>query len=93
MANKAEKFYPISFVVEGRGDFPLDMLRYDSCFPAAPDDAAAIANSLDLERRTRGVTRVRLYARAATRDGLTPARWASFLWNVVEIDGQEIRVS
>lgn len=33
MRNKAEKVYVQKFEVTGKGRFPLDMLRYDSCCP------------------------------------------------------------
>ena len=43
----------IPLTVEGSGTFPLDMLRYDQCAPAGPDDVAKIegrmgANSEDI---------------------------------------------
>lgn len=64
--------------------FPLDMLRYDSCFPADSNAVATIALSYE---RTRTIwnngTSVALHQRHATiRHGLTPARWESFGWRV-----------
>jgi hypothetical protein len=35
-----------TFTVEGREAFPLDMLRYDQCWPATLDDAVTIADTL-----------------------------------------------
>lgn len=66
-----------SFVtVQGRGTFPLDMLRYDSCFPASETDTHTI-------RRT-GPRRV-LLVRMTLGDGMpSVARWRSFGWDVVE---------
>jgi len=31
------------FLVEGEGDFPLDLLRQERCWPARPQDGRAIA--------------------------------------------------
>jgi hypothetical protein len=37
--------YYQTFTVKGNGEFPLDMLRYDMCFPESQEDATIIANS------------------------------------------------
>lgn len=66
--NKTEQ---ITFRVEGAGDFPLDMLRYDRCFPAAGVDVETI--------RADGARRVTLLSDRHP----TPARWDSFGWRVV----------
>ena len=34
-----------SFTVQGSGEFPIDMLRHDSCWPAQPADSALVAAS------------------------------------------------
>jgi hypothetical protein len=67
-----------ALVVVGAGRFPLDMLRYDQCVPATPDDTLAVASAEP------GARRVRLLRFAP--DGVRPssARWASFGWRVVE---------
>lgn len=63
------------FEVKGRGTFPFDMLRYDSCWPYAQTDVEAIANAMhDIgERKVRLVTNGRV----------TPDRWASFGWEMI----------
>ena len=60
----------ITFTVEGRSHFPVDMLRYDSCWPASTDDAL---NMLETNQR-----KVRL----VSGEKPTPARWESFGWFV-----------
>ena len=35
-----------TFKVSSNFEFPLDMLRYDSCFPATETDASLIYNSI-----------------------------------------------
>lgn len=71
-----------TFKVIGSGAFPLDMLRYDQCWPAGSEDAYAIEESLSRhgeERHTR---------RTITLNGCgiepTTGRWSSFLWHVVK---------
>lgn len=74
----------VSFTVEGSGQFPVDMLRYDGCYPATErEDVLAIAAHTYGEKR-----RVVLIVRPLKGDkfvNLTPARWASFGWRFVGI--------
>lgn len=75
------KVYVTTFSVGGRSDFPLDMLRYDNCYPARSEDAAAIVATIaryDGEHET-----IKLEKRHAGKDpNLTPDRWASFVWSL-----------
>jgi hypothetical protein len=61
------------FMVRGSGHFPLDMLRYDRCYPAGQDDVSKVAEGPEL--RSVNVT--------APYGALTVARWASFGWSVL----------
>jgi hypothetical protein len=65
----------IEFTVTGKGQFPIDMLRYDLCWPATGSDSTDIANAY----RTSGAHRIDLKGLKTP----TPARWASFGWTVV----------
>lgn len=73
------------FRVMGRGEFPMDMLRYDAAWPADTESAMKIAMPMypsedqrhDFARKRRVVT---LYSAARY---LTEARWASFGWTVL----------
>lgn len=38
--------YHFKITVTGRGDFPLDMLRYSQCYPSAPIDVENIASGI-----------------------------------------------
>ena len=70
-----------SFVVEGSGRFPYDMLRYDQCWPMTSIDSAA----MDYEPGETGRRRITLETfgdRFSVRP--TTARWESFTWRVVE---------
>lgn len=75
------------FVVTGNYPFPLDMLRYDGCYPDRGEDAAAIGASLDAAfLRNRRITgdpiKVRLCHCAPGHWSPTFDRWVSFGWSV-----------
>ena len=62
-------------LVVGSDDFPLDMLRYDSCYPFNEEDVSSL-DSDSYERR----------AIVVARDDGRPfalERWHSFCWEVV----------
>lgn len=78
--SKAAKQY--EFTVEGRGEFPLDMLRYDRCWPKREsEDVGAIEKSF---RQTQ-LGAADLYA-VRLRGLREPeaARWKSFGWRVTD---------
>ncbi len=62
------------YVVTGMGDFPVDMLHFDQCWPATGDDAAKIVEPASpAEPRS---IRMRSHQRPDTD------RWSSFGWTV-----------
>jgi hypothetical protein len=63
------------FYVRGRGSFPLDMLRYDSCWPATSEDVAKIESDVR-EPRT-----IKLMTAGNPHAVPTVGRWSSFLWS------------
>lgn len=68
-----------TFTVEGRGEFPLDMLRYDECGFATDRDVVAAGGSA-----TAPVRLVTLSFRTdASRHTPTIARWESFGWRIL----------
>lgn len=71
--------YLVEFTVRVGIDFPLDMLRYDSCWPATSDDVSKITHSLE-KRGDRPVFDVELrkYCETKANPGVTHARWMSF---------------
>lgn len=82
------KMRRIEFQVEGRGEFPFDMLRYNACWPKDPEDAAKIQPNY-VELRT--VTLCKFTDRDPPDYGvLTPERWRSFLWSIVPESFREI---
>jgi len=64
--------------VEGSGVFPIDMLRYDQCWPRTEQDAAKA--SIDWAGEMRQVDLLSDHHRQ------TPDRWASFTWKIVKVE-------
>lgn len=72
-----------TFIVKGNLPFPLDMLRYDSCWPKDSRDALDIQRSFD---PMQGEIRVELECACANPHGApTIGRWESFGWKVVSM--------
>lgn len=66
-----------TFTVRGKGKFPVDMLRYDKCWPASMDDAA-VMEDLIVEPV---VGRVDIKLTSISRP--TYDRWKSYGWYVL----------
>lgn len=63
------------FDVCGTGEFPLDMLRRDSCWPASTDDANKLHSA---------VTGARTVCLNSIERRPNTERWASFGWEVLQ---------
>lgn len=70
---------PIRYKVRGLLAFPIDMLRYDSAWPASEHDSNTIEHSVT--HNTNGPAEVVVYA----RQPLTIGRWKSFGWEVIGV--------
>lgn len=68
------------------GQFPLDMLRYDACYPATQVDVVAMSE-YSSEPYTPQIVTVRKITDSKC-NGFTPARWQSF---GCDIDVQPVR--
>lgn len=69
--------------VTGHGPFPIDMLRYDQCYPTDPQ---AVADITRQDRRT-----VALSKMTSTRfSAFTPGRWASFGWKISDEEVEKV---
>lgn len=64
------------FEVKGRGYFPLDMLRYDACWPHRQEDVTEMCE--DSAHRVPGERAIQM----ASRQEPTIRRWESFGWTV-----------
>ena len=84
------KFNAFEFEVEGDGDFPVDMLRYDNCVPHSQQDVVNI-----FSRFEKGKRRVRLRAYTPPGHTMFPTydRWASFTGNWQFVPGSHRVVS
>lgn len=60
------------YIVTGRGSFPLDMLRYDACWPMSSSDVSKMDASAGRDPRS-------IAMRSYTQPTL--ARWSSFGWS------------
>lgn len=70
-----------TFIVTGSGFFPLDMLRYDSCFPNSQQDVGKMDNSHTQEvMHRRDITLARYVRNKSSLP--TIDRWKSFGWTV-----------
>jgi hypothetical protein len=83
MRDKAVRVQIERFTVVGRGEFPYDMLRYDSCCPDRSEDASAMRDGV-------GQRQVQLRRYAVNSGGPTVERWQSFGWSVVKNDYGQI---
>lgn len=80
----------VQFTVTGTGQFPLDMLRYDACYPAGPDDVFKIGidrfsdPDIDADGRpvARSVTLTHVCPPGGSHWEPTDARWRSFGWEI-----------
>jgi hypothetical protein len=73
--------YSQRFTAEGVGEFPYDMLRYDSCYPDTEQDSALLGKPYPQDRTERRSVRLRRVVPMA-KALPTFARWASFGWTV-----------
>lgn len=62
--------YLFDYYVSGTGDFPFDMLRHDTAWPASTEDARALNQN--------GRRSIHLHSYEEPE----PDRWSSFLWSV-----------
>lgn len=70
-----------TYVVEGAGQFPVDMLRHDESWPHGQDDSVKLASQdPELRRQVKLATDFRPNLR----------RWVTFGWKVVKIDGSPV---
>lgn len=78
------------FAVIGSGAFPMDMLRYDRCWPVNSDDAA---NLTDYSNNDGKPLVRRAVALATIADRVESARWSSFGWTASSLFTDHTRVN
>jgi len=75
--------------IEGKGPFPLDMLRYDSCCPSTEVDACAIEKTIlhpYKENWNICVKKILQTKRKKNESVFTEGRWNSFSCQIKEVD-------
>lgn len=75
-----------TFIVHSQFGFPLDMLRYDACFPASGEDAGKIDRSLT-NRETPLMVKIGRYVQNKSSMP-TIRRWESFGCTISDIKTQ-----
>jgi hypothetical protein len=85
--------YYTAFTVQGKMSFPLDMLRYDGCYPADSESLdwihRKLSHATSSEYRTQA-GHVRLITVHARKDWKPTAdRWRSFGWTVTHVSRPE----
>ncbi len=78
------KLKVINFVVTGKGPFPLDMLRYDRCWPMTQDDVLHTPWTRNHGMEEREINLNGICAHP------TIERWKSFGWVVTQIEGRPL---
>lgn len=74
--------------VTGRGEFPIDMLRYDLCSPATEEDSNLIRRTINNHDHNNWAIFIKrpLLERRAKKDVIfTVGRWQSFGCKIVEV--------
>lgn len=75
------RFEVIEFTVAGTGTFPLDMLRYDRCWPKTQEDTNAVRAGTNHPSKTHPLP-VTLHSIGAAAP--TIGRWESYGWRVID---------
>lgn len=81
--------YAVATRARGTATFPIDMLRYDRCYPLREIDSVLIAqNVTDPHQRFEEdkIYLVKYSDKAAEKGQFTFARWDSFGWKVELVD-------
>ncbi len=75
-------------IIRGSGAFPIDMLRYDSCYPFREEDARKIESVSNpmIGDNDPWEIRVKKHSELARHARWTPERWKSFRCELVEDD-------
>ena len=79
--------YETTFKVRGAGAFPVDMLRYDQCYPRTEEDSHLIEVPT-FEPRDVVLTKTHVYK---LNTQLTARRWASFGWELLAVPTRSLK--
>lgn len=79
----AKKYFH-RFKVRGTGEFPIDMMRYDRCYPRTETDAITAQTRASHSREVEMIAPVRERYWTPTK-----GRWESFGWAVINSECHE----
>lgn len=87
---RRHKHFTYTVKAQREMSFPVDMLRYDTCWPSTGDQAVLLTSVIIPERsRLKGIVRITLTGTQRP----TSARWKSFGWDVVgEVVEREVEI-
>jgi hypothetical protein len=89
---RKEKHIELFYAVVGRGEFPVDMLRYDQSMPASEVDSYGMQFSYCFHGESDVRSPRVVWLRRLVRDGCslmpTEARWDSMGWHVMQVSLQ-----
>ena len=78
----------ITVKVQGRGRFPIDMLRRDALHPLTEEDSNTIQQSFEEVQRDNWTINLVGQTSRAPWLTVTEARWNSYGWDVVSVEGE-----
>ncbi len=79
------KLYQSEFVVEGIGDFPFDMLRYERAFPEHESDSY----KLNTSDEKRSVYLIKIHHDPEPE--FNHNRWKSFGWKITQVNEKVVK--
>ena len=82
--NEMRKQYYHRFKVSGTRHFPMDMLRYDGCWPSMSEDASKLSFFFEKDVNDDSFRSITLTSIGNKDWKPTTARWISFGWKVLE---------
>jgi len=65
-------------IIQGKGSFPFDMLRYDSCYPNSERDSVLLEQSVRNAFVDGKLDRWSICVKSASENKWTIGRWESF---------------
>ena len=76
--------YTTTFKVKGSGTFPVDMLRYDTCYPKDSRDALRIGGLEGSDEvGVKSIVYLQINHGRKNDAHITPERWKSFGWEAI----------
>lgn len=72
-------------IIQGKGAFPFDMLRYDSCYPNSERDSVLLEQSVRNPFVKDKMERWSICVKSASENKWTVGRWESFGVKITDV--------